>query len=87
MVSGINETETCDTYITPAIQDSGWNRSNRCTIRREFSITAGRIQGPGQKGAPLRADYFIHKNKKLAIVEAKKWDLSYGGSSTSQRLR
>jgi len=73
----MNESETCDTYITPAVQDSGWNPDNRCIIRREFSITAGRIQGPGQRGSPLRADYvLVHRNKKLAIVEAKKWDLS-----------
>ena len=73
----MNESETCDTYITPAVQDSGWNPGNRCIIRREFSITAGRIQGPGQRGSPLRADYvLVHRNKKLAIVEAKKWDLS-----------
>lgn len=77
MTSGMNESETCDTYITPAVQDSGWNPGNRCIIRREFSITAGRIQGPGQRGSPLRADYvLVHRNKKLAIVEAKKWDLS-----------
>jgi len=77
VTSGMNESETCDTYITPAVQDSGWNPSNRCIIRREFSITAGRIQGPGQRGSPLRADYvLVHRNKKLAIVEAKKWDLS-----------
>ena len=77
MSSGMNESETCDTYITPAVQDSGWNPGNRCIIRREFSITAGRIQGPGQRGSPLRADYvLVHRNKKLAIVEAKKWDLS-----------
>jgi len=77
MTSGMNESETCDTYITPAVQDSGWKPSNGCIIRREFSITAGRIQGPGQRGSPLRADYvLVHRNKKLAIVEAKKWDLS-----------
>ena len=77
MTSGMNESETCDTYITPAIQDSGWDSRNRCIIRREFSITQGRIQGPGQRGSPLRADYvLVHRNKKLAIIEAKKWDLS-----------
>ena len=77
MTSGMNESETCDMYITPAVQDSGWKPSNRCIIRREFSITAGRIQGPGQRGSPLRADYvLVHRNKKLAIIEAKKWDLS-----------
>ncbi|MDB0004286.1 DEAD/DEAH box helicase family protein [Candidatus Poseidoniaceae archaeon] len=76
MTSGMNESETCDTYITPAVQDSGWKPGNRCIIRREFSITAGRIQGPGQRGSPLRADYvLVHRNKKLAIIEAKKWDL------------
>ena len=77
MTSGMNESETCSNYIRPAIEDSGWKPSNRCIIREEFPITAGRIQGPGQKGSPLRADYvLIHRNKKLAIIEAKKWDLS-----------
>ena len=77
MSSGMNESETCDSYITPALYDSGWNTSNQCIIRREFPITAGRIQGPGQRGSSLRADYvLVHRNKKLAIIEAKKWDLS-----------
>jgi len=74
---GMNESETCDAYITPAIQDSGWNSKNDCIIRREYSITVGRIQGPGQRANPLRADYVLfHRNKKLAIIEAKKWNLS-----------
>ena len=77
MSSGMNESETCSNYIRPAIEDSGWATRNRCIIREEFPITAGRIQGPGQRGSPLRADYvLVHRNKKLAIVEAKKWDLS-----------
>ena len=77
MTSGMNESETCSNYIRPAIEDSGWVPRNRCIIREEFPITAGRIQGPGQRGSPLRADYvLVHRNKKLAIIEAKKWDLS-----------
>jgi type I restriction enzyme R subunit len=76
MSSGMNESETCSNYIRPAIEDSGWTPRNNCIIREEFPITAGRIQGPGQRGSPLRADYIlVHRNKILAVVEAKRWDL------------
>jgi len=75
---GMNEAETCQEYITPAVRDSGWTVNNNCKVRREVHITAGRIQGPGQRGKKLIADYVLeYKNKKLAIIEAKKWDLGY----------
>ena len=77
MSSGMNESETCDNYITPAIHDSAWRSTDGCRIRREFSVTPGRIQGHGPRGNPLKADYVLeYRNKKVAVIEAKKWDLS-----------
>ena len=44
-------------------------------IRREYPITLGRIEGHGRRGKALTADYvLIHRNHKLAVVEAKAWD-------------
>jgi len=45
-------------------------------IRREYPITTGRLEGNGKKGKALTADYvFEYKNTKLAVNEAKAWDL------------
>ena len=75
-MNGMNEAETCQEYITPAVRDSGWSANNNCKVRREVHITEGRIQGPGRRGKKLIADYVLeHRNRKLAIIEAKKWDL------------
>ena len=41
-------------------------------IRREFSITPGRIEGGGRRGKPLTADYVLtYRNTQLAVLEAK----------------
>jgi len=43
-------------------------------VRREV-ITLGRIQGSGKRGKQDIADYVLeYRNRKLAVVEAKKWD-------------
>jgi len=35
----------------------------------------GRLEGHGRRGKALTADYvLIHRNTKLAVVEAKAWD-------------
>ncbi len=45
-------------------------------IRREYAITPGRLEGLGRRGKGLTADYvLIYRNTKLAIVEAKVWDV------------
>jgi len=45
-------------------------------IRREYPITTGRLEGNGKKGKALTADYILeYKNTKLAVNEAKAWDL------------
>jgi type I restriction enzyme, R subunit len=44
--------------------------------RREYPITTGRLEGNGKKGKALTADYILeYKNTKLAVNEAKAWDL------------
>ena len=46
-------------------------------MRREV-ITLGRIQGGGKRGKQDIADYVLeYRNRKLAVIEAKKWDAPY----------
>lgn len=73
----MNEAETRAEHIDLALKAAGWgvvDGSRR--IRREYSITLGRIEGQGRRGKPLIADYVLeYRNTKLAVVEAKAWDL------------
>lgn len=69
-------------YISPAIEDSGWPRSN---IAMEKAITDGKINIRGNivvRSSPKKADYvlYIEKNYPIAIVEAKdnKHSVSHG---------
>src|SRR5271167_2876862 len=71
----MNEAETRAEHIDPALAAAGWGVVEGSRIRREYPITLGRIEGHGRRGKPLIADYvLIHRNHKLAIVEAKAWD-------------
>ncbi len=61
-------------FITPAIEQSGWDRNMH--IKMEYSFTDGRIILRGNKasrGKRKKADYILYykKNIPLAIVEAK----------------
>ena len=71
---GLNETEICDTYITPAIQRAGWSGATQ--VRREYTFTAGRVNVQGKRvtrGERKRADYLLlyRRDLPLAVVEAK----------------
>ncbi len=69
----MNEAETRAELIDPALKAAGWGVVEGSQIRREFPITLGRLQGFGKRSQPLSADYvLIYKNKKLAVIEAKK---------------
>ncbi len=69
----MNEAETRAELIDPALKSAGWGVVEGSQIRREFPITLGRLQGFGKRSQPLSADYvLIYKNKKLAVIEAKK---------------
>ena len=71
----MNEAETRAEHIDPALMAAGWGQVEGSRIRREYPITLGRIEGRGRRGKPLIADYvLIHRNHKLAVVEAKAWD-------------
>jgi type I restriction enzyme R subunit len=68
----MNEAETRAELIDPLLAAAGWGVVEGSRIRREFSITPGRIEGGGRRGKPLTADYvLIYRNTQLAVVEAK----------------
>ncbi|MDD4928588.1 MAG: DEAD/DEAH box helicase family protein [Gallionella sp.] len=71
----MNEAETRAEHIDPALKAAGWGVVEGSRIRREYSITPGRIEGHGKRGRALTADYVLeYRNTKLATVEAKAWD-------------
>jgi type I restriction enzyme, R subunit len=71
----MNEAETRAEHIDPALTRAGWGVVEGSRIRREFSITLGRIEGGGRRGKPLITDYVLeYRNTKLAVIEAKAWN-------------
>jgi type I restriction enzyme, R subunit len=71
----MNESETRAEHIDPALKAAGWGVVEGSRIRREYSITLGRLEGQGRRAKPLIADYVLeYRNTKLAVVEAKAWD-------------
>ncbi|MES2476215.1 MAG: DEAD/DEAH box helicase family protein [Verrucomicrobiota bacterium] len=73
----MNEAETRAEHIDPALIAAGWGVVEGSRIRREHPITLGRIEGHGKRGKALTADYVLeYRNTKLAVVEAKAWDMA-----------
>jgi type I restriction enzyme R subunit len=71
----LTESDTRAQHVDPALANSGWESH---LIRREFQITAGRMLGAGKRSQPTIADYvLVYKGKRVALIEAKKWDLPY----------
>jgi type I restriction enzyme, R subunit len=71
----MNEAETRAEHIDPALKAAGWGVVEGSYIRREF-ITLGRLQGGGKRSKQEIADYvLVYRNRKLAVVEAKRWGL------------
>ena len=71
----MNEADTCRLYITPALQQSGWDRDPH-RINEQVTFTDGRIVVVGQKARRRegnRADYILRyrPDMPLAVVEAK----------------
>jgi type I restriction enzyme R subunit len=80
----LTESDTRAQYIDPALAKSGWEGH---LVRREFQITAGRIIGAGKRAEPSIADYLLeYRGKRLAVIEAKKWDLPHS-EGVSQAVR
>jgi type I restriction enzyme R subunit len=74
----MNEAETRAEYIDPALKAAGWGVVEGSRVLREHSITLGRLQGGGKRTKGDIADYvLVHRNTKLATVEAKAWDKPY----------
>ena len=64
----MNEAETRAEYIDPALVACGWGVVEGSRIRREYTITPGRLEGLGRRGKGLTADYvLIYRNTKLAV--------------------
>jgi type I restriction enzyme R subunit len=73
-----NESETRAELISPKLALDGWGVIENSFIRREVSITAGRILGGGKRASKLSCDYVLEfQGRKLAAVEAKREGLSY----------
>ena len=76
--AGRNETETRVDLVDPALSRAGWGNVDGSMVRRELSITQGRIMGGGKRAAKLSADYVLeYRGRKLAVVEAKREKLSH----------
>ncbi|MBP7667079.1 MAG: DEAD/DEAH box helicase family protein, partial [Burkholderiaceae bacterium] len=73
----MNEAETRAEHIDPALKAAGWGVVDGSRVRREV-IAPGRLQGRGQRTQADIADYvLIHRNTKLAVIEAKAWDKAH----------
>nr|WP_108683298.1 type I restriction endonuclease subunit R [Methyloceanibacter sp. wino2] len=70
------EADTRAERIDPVLAAAGWGK-NGSRVRREV-ICPGRIQSGGTRGKGLSADYvLIHKDQKLAVLEAKRAGVSH----------
>lgn len=70
----LSERDICSKFITPALQEAGWNLHTQ--IREEVTFTNGRVIVKGQmaaRGKAKRADYILYykPNIPVAVIEAK----------------
>jgi len=70
----LSERDICTKYITPAIEQAGWDKHTQ--FLEEVSFTAGKIIVRGKlhaRGTAKRADYILYykPNIPIAIIEAK----------------
>lgn len=73
-----NEADTRAELIDPKLIGEGWGQVEKSHIRREVTITDGRIMPGGKRGSQVISDYVLeYKGRKLAAVEAKQESLSY----------
>ena len=75
----MNEAETRAEHIDPALRAAGWGVIEGSKVLREHRITLGRLEGFGHRAKADIADYvLVHRNRKLAVIEAKSWDSPLG---------
>jgi type I restriction enzyme R subunit len=70
----LSERDICTTFITPAVEQSGWNTLTQ--LLEEVSFTDSKIYVRGKltaRGKRKRADYILYykPNIPIAIIEAK----------------
>ena len=70
----LSERDICTKFITPAVENSGWNKLTQ--LLEEVSFTDGKIYVRGKltaRGNQKRADYILYykPNIPIAIIEAK----------------
>lgn len=70
----LTERDICTKYITPALEQTGWDVQTQ--IREEVTFTVGRVVVRGRvvsRGQPKRADYVLYykPNLPIAVIEAK----------------
>jgi type I restriction enzyme, R subunit len=83
----MNEAETRADLIDPKLKECGWGIVEGSKILREYTITAGRIQTGGIRSKKLKADYvLVYKGIKLAVVEAKSYELEVGEGVAQAKL-
>jgi type I restriction enzyme, R subunit len=78
----LSERDICTKFITPAIQQAGWDIHTQ--VREEVSFTDGRIIVRGKlvtRGKAKRADYILYykPNIPIALIEAKDNSYPVGG--------
>jgi type I restriction enzyme R subunit len=71
---GLNEDETCRTFVLPALAGAGWSKDQ---VRRQYRINEGRLVATSRyhaPGEPLIADYVLEYGPDLpvGVVEAKR---------------
>ncbi|KFF49994.1 restriction endonuclease [Gammaproteobacteria bacterium MFB021] len=79
--TALSERDICTKYITPAIQQAGWDIHTQ--VREEYPVSDGRITVRGRmhhRAHPRRADYVLsfQKNQPIAVIEAKDASHSLG---------
>lgn len=73
-----SEADTRAELIDPKLIESGWVRSDKIRVAREYPISIGRIIDSKNRAQKLSADYvLIYKNVIIGIIEAKKSSLSH----------
>ncbi|MBA2383026.1 MAG: DEAD/DEAH box helicase family protein [Chloroflexi bacterium] len=82
----MNEAETRAEYIDPALKAAGWGEVEGSRISREYQLTEGRLQGGGERSKADIADYvLVYRNPKLAVIEAKRWDLPHSDGAAQAK--
>lgn len=83
----MNEADTRAELIDPQLAASGWVTGGDIRVQREFNINDGEIRAGGMRKGQLKADYVLsYKNRKLAVVEAKRDEEEVGEGVAQAKL-